>query len=151
MRSSVPGMVIGLILVVCMLIVSPLYYVSIIEWAKAESEIMSDTSNLIDKVIDTRVLTDDMLADYNIAVAAKAIKYRTTIIRETKIVNPDPLNPGNTYTTYVLVDDLSTWEQGDIITITVEPIGESIYSRVSKSMLGLSVDSDGFTRSGRVR
>ena len=66
MRSSVPGMVIGLILVVCMLIVSPLYYVSIIEWAKAESEIMSDTSNLIDKVIDTRVL-------YLIALAATAI------------------------------------------------------------------------------
>lgn len=151
MRSSIPGTVIGLILVVCMLIISPLYYVGIIEWAKSESEIMSDTSNLIDKVIDTRVLTDDMLADYNISVAAKAIKYRTVITRETKVVNPDPLNPGNTYTTYVLVDDTSIWKQGDIITITVEPISDSIYNRVSRSMLGLSVDSDGFTLSGRVR
>lgn len=151
MKSSIIGTVLSIFLVVLLLIVTPMYYISIVQWARAENEMMSEVSELIDKVIDTRVLTTDMLADFNLSLAAKPLNYRATITRESMVVNPDPNNPGKTYSTYVITDNIAEWKQGDIITITVEMFGESMFTVISSRLLGLRTSKDTFTLSGRVR
>lgn len=151
MKSSVVGMTVALIILVMLEVVTPFYYIGIIQWARSENEMMSDVTSLVDKVIDTRQLTDDMLADFNLALAAKPLNYTATITRETRVVNPDPQNPGKTYTTYVLADDISQWYQGDIITVHVETFGESIYTVISNRIMGLGTGQNSFQVSGRVR
>lgn len=151
MRSSVIGTVVSGILVILLLVVTPLYYIGIVEWAKAENEVIADTRNLIDEVIDTRVLTDDMMADYNLSLAAKSNYYRATITREVKVVNPDPLNPGKTHTNYMVVDDITNWNKGDLITVKVEQVGTNYFRTISRAMLGLDIQSNDIQMTGRVR
>lgn len=151
MKSSVVGIVFSIFLVVLLLVITPMYYISIVQWARSENEMMSEVSELIDKVIDTKILTTDMIADFNLSLAAKPLNYRATIARESMVVNPDPNNLGQTYSTYVITDNISEWKQGDIITITVEMIGESMFTTISSRILGLCTNKDTFTLAGRVR
>lgn len=151
MKTSIPGAVLLMLLTVLCLIVTPLYYISIIQYAKAENEMMSDVANVIDKVIDTRELTEDMLADLNIALAAKPMNYTLTITRETIVTNPDPSNPGSTYSVYVVADDIYNYRQGDIITIRVEMFGESMMTQIASKLLGLHLADYDYQIAGRVR
>lgn len=151
MKVSIPGMAFLSLLVVMCLVVTPLYYISIIQYARAESEMMSEVTTTMDKVIDTRVLTEDMIADLNLALAAKPVNYTLTITRETKVINPDPNNLGSTYSTYVVVDNINEYKQGDIITIRVEMFGENMMMQIAEKLLGLRLSDYDFQVSGRVR
>lgn len=151
MRQSLPGMVIMIILLVLNLFVVPLYQQDIVRWRASEEEMMSDTAALIDKVIDTRTLTDAMLADYNYALAAKYVNYSVKIRREICVVNPDPLNPGKTIVSYVTVDDTSTFEKGDFIIVEVESFGSTPGASVASTIFGMSRPKTNFTLKGKVR
>ena len=151
MKTSIPGMVFMMLLAALCLIITPIYYISIIQYAKAEKEMMSDGAGVVDRVIDTRVLTDDMIADLNLALAAKPMNYTLAITRETRVTNPDPNNPGSTYTVYVVADDIHNYKQGDIITIRVEMFGESMMTQIAGKLLGMQLAKYDFQVSGRVR
>lgn len=151
MKTSIPGMVFLMLLTALCLIVTPLYYISIIQYAKAENEMMSDVAGVIDRVIDTRNLTEDMIADLHLALAAKPMNYTLTITRETRVTNPDPNNPGSTYTVYVIADDIYHYKQGDIITIRVEMFGESMMTQIAGKLLGMHLAKYDYQVSGRVR
>lgn len=151
MKISIPGVIVYLFLIIITLVAVPLYMISLAHWAKSETEMMSETAELIDKVIDTRTLTEDMLADFNLDLASKELNYKATIYREVKVVNPDPTQAGKTYTAYVLADDITTWEQGDNIVVEVESVGESKFTTLAARLMGLHVGDSKFTLSGRVR
>ena len=151
MIKDAVGGVISLMLAFIFLCFMPLYYTGVIQWARSESEALAATRNLIDEVIDTRQLLNDTLADYNLTIAGLPDYYTTTITRQVKIINPDPLNAGQTYTTYVTVDDNSVYDQGDFIIVEVEPFGMNVFRTMARGLFGLSIPNDGFTLAGRVR
>lgn len=151
MLKDVLGSIFSFIMIILMLVITPIYYVGIIQWARSEAVVNIETRNLIDEVIDTRFLIDDTLKDYNLSIAALPMNYVITISRKVKVINPDPLNPGSTYTTYVVVDDISKYEQGDFIIVNLEPVGNNLFQIISKSLMGLSIPSNSFTLAGRVR
>ena len=151
MIKDVLGSIFSFIMIILMLVITPIYYVGIIQWARSEAVVNIETRNLIDEVIDTRFLIDDTLKDYNLSIAALPMNYVITISRKVKVINPDPLNPGSTYTTYVVVDDISKYEQGDFIVVNLEPVGNNLFQIISKSLMGLSIPSNSFTLAGRVR
>lgn len=151
MRNAIIGTVICFILAVVCLVVTPMYYIGIIEWARSESEVLSDARNLIDEVIDTRRLTEDMLADFDLALAAKSSYYRATITREVKVINPDPANPGQTYTNYIVMDKMDEWTQGDLIIVDIENIGTNIFRSMARIMLGMNIMDSDIRLVGRVR
>lgn len=151
MLKDVLGSIFSFIMIIIMLVITPIYYVGIIQWARSEAVVNIETRNLIDEVIDTRFLIDDTLKDYNLSIAALPMNYVITISRKVKVINPDPLNPGSTYTTYVVVDDISKYEQGDFIVVNLEPVGNNLFQIISKSLMGLSIPSNSFTLAGRVR
>lgn len=160
MKSAPLSVVLTIILIILALVVTPIYYIGIMEWARSEYAVMTECRNLVDKVIDSRVLTDDMKEDFELALAAQPNTYSWTIYREVKVVNPDPADPadpaipgdvGGTYTSYQVVDDDSIYNQGDLITIKVEPVGNNFIRTMSMKMLGFTYSPNSYTFTGRVR
>lgn len=149
--KNIVGSLIAVFMAFMLLGVTPMYYEGIIIWQKSQSQALAYTRAVIDEVIDTKELREDTLEDYNLKMASLPNVYRTTIYRQSKITNPDPLNKGETYTTYVTVDDNRHYDQGDLIIIEVEPISDNLAQKFAKSLLGLYSPSSGFTLPGRVR
>lgn len=143
--------VIGIFLAFLMLGITPLYYIGTIQWAQAETQAIAYTTNLVDEVIDTKRLNDQTLSEYNLNMASLSSYYTYTIERQIKVVNPDPLNAGSTYTSYITVDDNKEYETGDLIVVSVKPAGMSFAQSIADNILGLSVPRNGFTIPGRVR
>lgn len=149
--KNIFGSLIAVILAFFMLGVAPMYYIGIIQWQNSQSQALAYTRNVVDEVIDTKVLSDDVLDDYSINMASLSNSYNFTIYRKVKITNPDPVNAGQTYSTYVTVDDNRTYDQGDLIVIEVTPTGKNVAQSFAQSLLGLRSPSAGFTLPGRVR
>lgn len=150
MRNIV-GNLLSVIAVFLLLYVTPLYYTGIVQWAKASSEALAYTRDLVDDVIDTRELTDDMLNDYAINMASTAEYYRYEIIRKEKCIMPDPVNAGQTYSTYIVVDDISKYNQGDKIIVRVDPVGSDMFQTLAVNIMHMTALKDGFVLPGRVR
>lgn len=148
---NVVGYVISLVAIIIMLVITPNFYIGVTQWSRAQSEVLTYTRNLVDEVIDTRELRKDTLDDYFILIASTTELYDATITRKIKCVMPDPVNIGKTYTTYMTVDDVSSFNQGDIIVVKVEPIAPGVFQSLASSLLGMPSLVDGFTLSGRVR
>lgn len=149
--KNVISSVLSAIAIVILLFVTPAYYVGVIQTARAQSAALSYTRDLIDTVIDTRQLTTDTLEDYTLNMATTTEYYKFTITRKMRVVNPDPVEAGQTYSTYINVDDTSIYNQGDRIIVKVEPIGTNLFQSLSSSLIGLNVSAEGFTLVGRVR
>lgn len=151
MLKDILGSIFSIVTAILILFVGPMYDISIIQWARAESEAMAYTRNLIDEVIDTRQFTKDTYEDYSLNLASTSGYFDFTVTRKVKCVMPDPVNVGQTYTTYIVVDDISTYNQGDIFIVKVSAVGHNMFQTLSSSLLGLNLDSEGFTLAGRVR
>lgn len=150
-KGGFPSTMLNLILLILLCYVFPMMCVSVIQWARAEQEASFDTRTFIDKVIDTRQISEDMLSDYNLALASKSTYYVATIKREVKVTNPVPGNPGETYVTYMTVDNIDSWEQGDIITVEVEAVGLNYFQIIARSFFYMLFEDRSFTYSGRIR
>lgn len=149
--KNVIGSLISVILIFFMLCITPIFYLSTIEYAKSSMQALSATRNLVDEVIDTGTLSDTTLADYNLLMASMSDYYSVKIIHKAKVVSPDPLRPGYTYTTYVVVDDLKTFTTGDEIMVIVRPLGENMFQSLSSTFLNMRTSREGFTLVGKVR
>lgn len=149
--KDVIGSLLSILLAFVLLGVTSIYYVGIIQWAESETQALSYTRSVIDEVIDTRELTDATKEDYDLLMSSLANYYSFEIIRQVKIVEPDPLNPGGTYTSYMTVSDNKHYEQGDLIIINVKPVGLNVAQAVGQSFLGMTSLQDGFSLAGRVR
>ena len=143
--------VLSVLIAFVLLCIIPIFYVSIIQYARSTVIVLSETRNLIDNVIDTRKLSEDDLADFQIGITSTNAYYNATIMRKVRVVNPDPNNPGKTYTTFVVVDDIYNYNQGDRIIVKVEPIGQSLYQVLARAFLQILVEDESFTLAGRVR
>lgn len=151
MRQSVAGLALGIILFGFQLIFMSFYVVGVHSNIKAYHEMMNDTRDFVDGVIDSGQITDQMRADYNMALASHQIIYAAQIYRQVKVVNPDPINSGQTITSWVVVDDSSTFNTGDRITVICEPVSVGPYQAIAQMLLSLPADSNKIQISARVR
>jgi len=151
MRQSIPGLALGIILFGFQLIFMSFYVVGTHSQIKAYHEMMNDTRDFIDGVIDSGQITDQMKVDYNMALASHQIVYAARIYRQVKVVNPDPINKGQTITNWVVVDDSSIFNTGDRITVVCEPVSVGPYQAIAQMMLSLPADSNKIQLSARVR
>lgn len=149
--KNVVGSTIAVIAIALLLFVTPQYYIGLTQWTRSQSEALSYTRELIDTVIDTRQLTEDMLNDYSLSLSSTTEYYKYTITRKVKCVMPDPKTPGQTYSTYIDVDDITQFNQGDRIIVEVKPVGVNSAQLISTALLGTTDVSDRFRLVGRVR
>ncbi|MBQ2885838.1 MAG: hypothetical protein IJE43_19105 [Alphaproteobacteria bacterium] len=145
------GTIIAIMAIVYLIYVSPANDIGLIQWARSQSEALSYTRELIDGVIDTRLLTEDMLEDYALNMASASELYEFNITRKEKCIMPDPKHPGKTYTTYIVVDDISQYNQGDKIIVEVKPVGTNMYQKFSSAFSNTAALNKGFRLAGRVR
>lgn len=148
---GIPSTIISIIVAWVSMCVVPIFYICIILYARTTVTVLFETRNLIDEVIDTGTLTEDTLDDYYLSLASTTSYYDVTITHKVSVVNPDPTNPGEIYTTYVVVDDIYNYNRGDRIVVKVEPVGQNLYQVLVRTFLSIMVEDEGFTLAGRVR
>lgn len=149
--KDIVGTLISVAISFVLLGVTPMFYIGIIQLQSSQSQALAYTKAVVDEVIDTKVLTDEAVKDYNLNMASLSNTYKTVISRQVKIINPDPANPGKTHSTYVTVDDNTKYDQGDLIVIKVVPVAKNTAQAVSQAIMGMFTPVSGFTIPGRVR
>lgn len=140
----------SIIMLFMLLCITPVYYWSIIDYAKTSTVLLASTRNVIDEVIDTRQLTDVTLEEFTLDLATVSGYYEADIVRKKMYINPGAA-PGKEYISYFVVDDNRVYDSGDKIQITVRPVADSYFEAISKTFMGLSLGSSKFTLVGRVR
>lgn len=151
MRSSIIGMVVGIIIAFLCLVVSPIYHTSIINWRDDMNTAQTAARNFVDKVIDTGEISDITLTDLNLMLATCTCSFDYEIWRETKVVNP--AGAGRTYTTWQQVEIRSDtlWETGDIVTIEIRQTSQGIFQRLAAGFFNTTYSNRVIRLSGMVR
>lgn len=104
----------------------------------------------IDEVIDTGEVSETLLTDFQLGCNSYGPIIQIEIVRFVKTIDPDPIN-GGTYTTYVVAEDNTHYNQGDHIQVTVKTIGYSGTQRMVMSTVGIMLPKFECTLAGRVR
>lgn len=149
MRSSITGTVIGIVLLFYSMIVLPMYYLGCVQWRDDMNMVQNSTRNFIDKVIDTGEMSEDAVADFNLALASCSSTFSYKIYHEQIVTNPGL--GGKTITTWIYTENMDDWNVGDIITVEVKQVSQNFFQRVSSMMIGLVYSNKSCTMAGMVR
>lgn len=154
MARNFVGSIILAILVIVGFVFMPLYYISLIDIAKSQEVLLYEAELILDKIADTRVVTESDMKDYTLAMAQTSIPINFRIIKEVKEVSPDPLSktvPKRTFTTWVSSENIDVFHRGDIVTIEVKQAGNSFMQDFSAKALRLFIPKVDFKLSKMVR
>lgn len=140
------GIVIALVLIVLMLA-----NVMVGNQLQSRRSIVAEVTNFVDEVTDTGTLTEKHVQDLYLGCNAYGPVCDVTIQRLQRVIEPDPANPGKTYTTYAVSDNIYTWNQGDLCKVQVEEVGYTGVAYFLYSVLGLNMAPVDFGFTGRIR
>lgn len=140
---------IGLFLAFFLLVIAPLTNNALAQDLTTKRAVLNEMTNFIDKVTDTRQISDLTLADFYLGCSSHGAVVDVKLDRYIKVVNPD--GSGGTYTTYVLSDQITSWNRGDIIKVRVEAIDYTGAQRLMWYFLKLATPKLEFELSGMVR
>lgn len=137
MRISIAGLATQVFILFISLVVLPVYFMSIIQYYKDINRIQIAERNFVDSVIDNRQVSDATLSELNISIAAVSTPVTVSIKREVRIVDPSAV-AGKVETQWVYVEwhQNDDWNQGDIITVSVEQNNANIMQQLSSVFLG---------------
>lgn len=157
MRISIPGMVLTVVLYCVEFLLFTYYVIGCHSYISSWHNMMNETRNFIDEVIDTREVTEQMEADFALALASGDIVYRANIYREIKKIDPDPTNlgtvgsVGGTITTWITTDNYSKFNTGDRIVVETEPVSVGPYEVIANLLLRLPTQRTKVVKSARIR
>lgn len=151
MNFSISGIALAIAIYFMNFILFPFYVAGCHEYIQSWHYMLNETRDFVDEVIDTREITPTMQEDFNYAMSSHSVVYSATIYRKVKTINPDPVHPGQTITTYTVVDDYSKFNTGDRITVTCVPITVGVYQSVTRMFLRLPLDSQEIELTARIR
>lgn len=151
MPRDIPGKFIGLLLAFALTVLVPFVNTTVTQELLDRRSIITDVTNFMDEVVDSRQLTDAMLRELNTNLASYGTSVNYTITHYRRTVNPDPLLKGKYYTNYVVVDSAEPWQKGDRISVHVESISYSITETISHKLAGLFVPELDRVLTARIR
>lgn len=151
MQFSIPGVVLAICIYVMNFVIFPFYVIGCHSYIQSYHSMLNETRDFVDEVIDTREITDTMIEDFNYALSSHDVVYTAQIFRKVKTINPDPVHPGQTITSYTIVDDYKTFNTGDRITVICEPITVGPYQSITRMLLHLPLDEQKIQKTARVR
>lgn len=149
--SDIFSKIIGVILAFMLSVLTPYTINSMVEDMVARRSIINEMSMFIDEVIDTKQITKQQMSDFQLGCNSYGPVVQIEIRRYVKTIDPDPKNPGKTYTTYVMSDDNEHYNQGDHIQVTVHTVGYTGSQRLVMSTVGILAPKFECTLAGRVR
>lgn len=147
--TDIINKIIGVLLAFTLLVGAPLIITSMSKDLTMSRSVLNEMTNLINKVTDNGRLSSQDLSDFYLGISSHGMTMDATIRRYMKVVNPD--GNGGTYTTYMISDDLSTWNSGDIIKVTVKAIDYTGAQRIQNRLLRLTPPKFEQTLAGMVR
>lgn len=151
MNSDIIGKFLGILLIFMLLVLAPFIEYSAQKESMDSRAIVSVVNNFIDEVVDSREITDNMLKQLNSDLASYSVMVDYEIIREKRVIDPDPLNPGEYYPSLVVADDNRHYEQGDHITVRVYAVGTTASATIAYKLAHVVTPKLDYTFSARVR
>lgn len=157
MRMSVPGIVLVVAMYCVEFILFTYYVVGCHAYIASWHNMMNETRNFIDEVIDTREITPQMEEDFALALASNDVVYHAEIYREIKKIDPDPMNlgtpttVGGTVTSWIVTDNYSKFNTGDRVVVETTPVSVGPYEAIANIVLRLPADTSRVVKSARVR
>lgn len=142
------GKVIGSILAFTLLVLTPLCIWTFSEDLQTKRAVLNEVTNLIDRTTDTGVLSEVQLSDFYLGCASHGAIVDVKVKRYIKVTNA---SSGGTVTTYVVADNVNTYNKGDIIQVEVQAIDYSGVQRIMQTLLHLFTSKLSFSLAGMVR
>lgn len=147
--TDILSKLLGVVLAFVLLAVAPLTIHNLSNDLSMKRAVLNEMANFVDKVTDSGKIADVELADFYLATSAFGIPMDVDIKRYVKVVNPD--GHGGTYTTYTLGSNIQSWNQGDVIQVTVQAVDYTGSQKVTWQFLKLSQAKFEATLAGMVR
>lgn len=113
-------------------------------------KLINEVQMFVDEVIDTKQISSEQLADFQLGINSYGPIVDVTIKRYVKTIEPEPTK-GGTYTTYVMADNVNKYNQGDQVKVTVKTVGYTGLQRLIMSTIGLLSPKFEYTVTARVR
>ncbi len=151
MSTDIPGKFIGLLLAFVLTVIMPFVTVTVENEMLDRRLIITDVTNFIDEVVDSRNITDGMIDELNVKLAqyGQSVDYEISHYKRT--VNVDPVKSGSYYTTYVKTNNTSSYEKGDKISVHVYTTSYSATEAVAHRLTGMFVKDLDTTITARIR
>ena len=149
--SDIFGKVLGTMLAFILLFFAPFTMVTLSNEMVARRTIMNEMQSFIDEVIDTRAVTDKQLEDLYLGISGLGPICDVEVNRYVRVVDPDPINQGKIYTTYVYSENNKEYNQGDKVQLRVHAIGDTSAARILRPIIGAWIDPIDYTFTARVR
>lgn len=151
MSNDIPGKFIGLLLAFVLTVIMPFVTVTVENEMCDRRLIISDVTNFIDEVVDSRNITDGMIDELNVKLASYGMSVDYEITHYSRTVNVDPLKAGDYYTSYVKVNQNETYSKGDKISVRVFTTSYSATEALAHKLTGMFVKDLNVTITARIR
>ena len=149
--TDIFGRVFGVILAFILLFIAPFTMVTLSQEMVARRTILNEMQSFIDETIDSRQVTDQQLEDFYLGISGLGSIVDVEISRYVRTVDPDPVEEGEIYVTYVYSEDNRTYNQGDKVSVRVHAIGYTGTQKFLRAITGLFLPQIDYTLAGRVR
>ena len=149
--TDIFGRVFGVILAFILLFIAPFTMVTLSQEMVARRTILNEMQSFIDETIDSRQVTDQQLEDFYLGISGLGPIVDVEISRYVRTVDPDPVEEGEIYVTYVYSEDNRTYNQGDKVSVRVHAIGYTGTQKLLRAITGLFLPQIDYTLAGRVR
>lgn len=149
--TDIFGRVFGVILAFILLFIAPFTMVTLSQEMVARRTILNEMQSFIDETIDSRQVTDQQLEDFYLGISGLGPIVDVEISRYVRTVDPDPVEEGEIYVTYVYSEDNRTYNQGDKVSVRVHSIGYTGTQKFLRAITGLFLPQIDYTLAGRVR
>jgi hypothetical protein len=141
--------ILGIVLAFILLAFAPLTINALTSDLTMKRASINEVTNFINKVTDTGKISDAELADFYLGCTSHGATADIKIKRYVMVVNPD--GAGGTYTSYVISEDISNWNKGDVIQITFKAIDWTGAQRILFQLIKIAQSKFEFTLAGKVR
>lgn len=152
MGNDIPGKIVGLLLAFVLVVLMPFVTVTVENEMLDRRLIVTDVTNFIDEVVDSRSVSDSMLDELNVNLAKYGMTVDYEITHYARSVNVDPTDAGGDYyVTYVRKDDTRNYQKGDKISVHVYVTSYSASESLAHKLTGMFVKDLDVTITARIR
>lgn len=147
--TDIINKIVGVLIAFVLLAGGPLVINSMNKDLTMNRSVLNEMTNLIDKVTDNGRLSPQDLSDFYVGISSHGMAMDATVSRYMKVVTPD--GNGSTISSYMLVEDNTSWNPGDIVKVRVQAIDYSGAQRLQNRLLRLNPSKFDQTLAGMIR
>jgi hypothetical protein len=147
--SDILSKILGIVLAFILLAFAPLTINMLSNDLTSKRESINEVTNFIDMVTVSGRITDNELKTFYAGCASHGIAFDVKIKRFQKIINPS--NIGGTSVSYILNDNIKSFDKGDIVQVNLKAVDLSGSQKLLWQFFRLSQPKFEFTLAGKVR